>query len=362
MVSTALQQCTAVQCSTPGQHRMPLRGSRPGVAAATRSNAAGVLRGQPHPSARRASLLTAPRAASTEVSEGEVQAPESLRCACPPAVQGVLLLSRSRPHNLVPALRPPRRLELPTQEAQAALRLATVRQGRGSAIVIAEVAPGSAPAAAGCRPGQQLLAVSDPVRRNEMWRLDGNSSLRYTRQAIRMRVAGDIVLELTAAPIPEWREAVEAAGAAEQAARQAEEGAGEQQEASAAAEQQAAKEEGQGAASPSVEEGEETMAEVLAQRATLLSDVQRRRARRKAYFEQVRGSRAWQLRWALQSKGGATGAPVPEPATHCPAPATLTPAAAKRAQRHALLRLCGAAVCAAAGGHSGDRLFDWLHR
>ena len=100
------------------------------------------------------------------------------------------------------------------------MQLAAVRQGRGNAVVVSAVAPGSEAAAAGCRPGQQLLAVSDPVRRGESWRLDGNSSLRYVRQAVRMRVAETITLLLTAEPIPEWGAAVAAAREAQRTAAQ----------------------------------------------------------------------------------------------------------------------------------------------
>lgn len=96
-----------------------------------------------------------------------------------------------------------------------------VRQGSGAAIVVAAVEPGSAAAAAGVRPGQQLLAVSDPIRRGEFWQINGQSSLRYVRQAIAMRVADTIALQLTAQPIREWRRAVEASRAAQRAAASA---------------------------------------------------------------------------------------------------------------------------------------------
>ena len=115
-------------------------------------------------------------------------------------------------------LPPLHRLELPTEDVQANVRLMGVRQGRGAAIVIAAVEPGSAAAAAGVRPGQQLLAVSDPIRRGEFWQINGQSSLRYVRQAISMRVADSIALQLTAQPIREWRRAIEASRAAQRAA------------------------------------------------------------------------------------------------------------------------------------------------
>ncbi|KAL4458877.1 hypothetical protein ABPG75_013742 [Micractinium tetrahymenae] len=114
-------------------------------------------------------------------------------------------------------------VELPTADVQCSVQLMSVLKGRGAAIVVSGVEPGSAAAAAGVRTGQQLLAVSDPIRRTEMWELNAQASLRYTRQAIRMRVADSIVLRLTAQPIREWAEVVAAqrAAAAAQRAQQA---------------------------------------------------------------------------------------------------------------------------------------------
>ncbi|KAI7840903.1 hypothetical protein COHA_005431 [Chlorella ohadii] len=113
------------------------------------------------------------------------------------------------------------KLELPTEDVQSNVRLMGVRQGSGAAIVVAAVEPGSVAAAAGVRPGQQLLAVSDPIRRGEFWQINSQSSLRYVRQAIAMRVADTIALQLTAQPIREWRRAVEAQRAAQRAAASA---------------------------------------------------------------------------------------------------------------------------------------------
>ncbi|KAL4423193.1 hypothetical protein ABPG77_000326 [Micractinium sp. CCAP 211/92] len=110
-------------------------------------------------------------------------------------------------------------IELPTADVQRSVQLASVLQGRGAAIVVSAVQPGSAASSAGVRCGQQLLAVSDPVRRTEMWELNPQASLRYTRQAIRMRVADSIVLRLTAQPIPEWADLVAAQRAAAAAER-----------------------------------------------------------------------------------------------------------------------------------------------
>ena len=68
----------------------------------------------------------------------------------------------------------------------------------------------------------QLLAVSDPIRRGELWELNSASSVRYVRQAVRMRVADTIALRLTAQPIGEWRDALAAAAAARAATSAAE--------------------------------------------------------------------------------------------------------------------------------------------
>lgn len=58
--------------------------------------------------------------------------------------------------------------------------------GRGQAVIIVGIVPGSAAEAAGLRPGHKVLAVSDP-NRNEMWQLRDRPSLRFVRDAIRMK-------------------------------------------------------------------------------------------------------------------------------------------------------------------------------
>ncbi|KAI3436164.1 hypothetical protein D9Q98_002221 [Chlorella vulgaris] len=105
-------------------------------------------------------------------------------------------------------------IELPSADVKAAVQLARLRQGSGYAIVIAAVKVGSQAAAAGVRPGQALLEISDPIRPREMWKLDESSSLQYVREALRMRVPQTTTLLLSAQPIPEWGQAVAAARAA----------------------------------------------------------------------------------------------------------------------------------------------------
>ena len=88
------------------------------------------------------------------------------------------------------------------------------RQRGGTAIIVQQVAPGSACAAAGVRPGQQLLAISDPIRQSEVWELNGLASIKYVRQAISGRSLETLNVRLSPKPVPEWGQAVEAARAA----------------------------------------------------------------------------------------------------------------------------------------------------
>lgn len=243
---------------------------------------------------------------------------------CSPVCGEAPQLQPTKPRLPTTPAPPCRSLELATADLQASVQLTALQLGRDMAIVVAAVAPGSAAAAAGCKPGQRLLAVSDPVRRGERWRLNGQSSLRYVRQAIRMRVADSIELQLTAQPIPEWRQAVEAARAAARAEAQPPQQP--QAEEPPAPQPAAAEEEPQDLLSnivrasmdASMDGGDAaaqdaaltaagvaaaqklTVAEKLEQRyreqagqppegaARQQTDVERRRQRRKEYFEQVR--------------------------------------------------------------------------
>lgn len=58
------------------------------------------------------------------------------------------------------------------------------RRRGGNAILVYEVAPGSAAAKAGVRPGQQLLAISDPIREREVWDLNGLASLKVRSASV----------------------------------------------------------------------------------------------------------------------------------------------------------------------------------
>lgn len=61
-------------------------------------------------------------------------------------------------------------LELPTADLQRSVQFTALRRPspRGTAILVASVEPGSASAAAGVKPGLELLGLSDPVRVNEV--------------------------------------------------------------------------------------------------------------------------------------------------------------------------------------------------
>jgi hypothetical protein len=48
----------------------------------------------------------------------------------------------------------------------------------------------------GIKPGMKLLAVSDPVRYTEMWRLEDRPSMRIVNDLMRLRVSGSITMEL----------------------------------------------------------------------------------------------------------------------------------------------------------------------
>lgn len=89
-----------------------------------------------------------------------------------------------------------RALTLPKADAASALTLDLIPEGRGQAVVVVAVAPGSAAEAAGVTPGCKILAVSDP-NRGELWELKDRPSLRFVRDALRMRQGPtvDIVLQ-----------------------------------------------------------------------------------------------------------------------------------------------------------------------
>jgi hypothetical protein len=93
----------------------------------------------------------------------------------------------------------PLRVTLRTAEARATLRFDESRSPaapRAVRIIVSAVAPGSEAAEAGVRAGDRLLALSDPVRASAMWDLNDKASLRFVRDALRLRVASDVTLLL----------------------------------------------------------------------------------------------------------------------------------------------------------------------
>ena len=91
---------------------------------------------------------------------------------------------------------PPLRVSLRTSEARASLRFAELRAGRATVVAVSAVADESEAWAAGVRPGDQLTAISDPVRPSVLWELADSASLRFVRDALRLRVSPSIELQL----------------------------------------------------------------------------------------------------------------------------------------------------------------------
>ncbi|PRW57053.1 glutamate receptor-interacting [Chlorella sorokiniana] len=105
-------------------------------------------------------------------------------------------------------------LELPTDDFQKNVTLTALKRKRGgTAIIVQEVEAGSASEAAGVRPGQQLLGLSDTLRSGEVWELNGLASLKYVRQMVDGRAAASISVRLTGEPLPEYQQALAAARA-----------------------------------------------------------------------------------------------------------------------------------------------------
>jgi len=89
-----------------------------------------------------------------------------------------------------------RRLELETREAQASLTFEVVRSKDGQAVALSGVREGSEAWRSGVRRGHRVAAISDPVRTNEMWPLGNTSSGRYVRDALKLRSAPFVRLDI----------------------------------------------------------------------------------------------------------------------------------------------------------------------
>jgi hypothetical protein len=77
------------------------------------------------------------------------------------------------------------------------------QRGSGAAVVLQEVVSGSSAEKAGLRAGQQLLAISDPIRATELMRLNDRPSMNFINTAIRMRRIETVDMEITSAPVME---------------------------------------------------------------------------------------------------------------------------------------------------------------
>mmetsp|Transcript_28172 Transcript_28172/g.71821 ORF Transcript_28172/g.71821 Transcript_28172/m.71821 type:complete len:268 (-) Transcript_28172:332-1135(-) len=85
---------------------------------------------------------------------------------------------------------------LPTQIAERNIQLEVVPLGKGQAIVVSKVEAGSEAAQAGIVRGQKLVGLSDPVRDTEVWDMGDRPSLRFVRDAMKLRRQGQIQLVL----------------------------------------------------------------------------------------------------------------------------------------------------------------------
>lgn len=90
---------------------------------------------------------------------------------------------------------PPLRVEIDTVGARQSIRLDVAPMGYGQAIVVVGVAGGSEAEEVGVRAGLRLTAISDPIRRSEVWRLQDRPSLKNVRELLKMRSADTIELE-----------------------------------------------------------------------------------------------------------------------------------------------------------------------
>lgn len=185
-------------------------------------------------------------------------------------------------------------VEIPTSEAQSALKFSAVRVGGGKAIIIEAVAIGSEAEEAGIRPGQQLLSLSDPIRPQERWTLNDRASLRYIRDAVRMRRAPFIMLELSLTPLREWQDDNEGAVYTSESDSNESETVGEEQDLLSAVAAEAAANLSPISSLDSMDLPGSTAPGTIGERLqrnynksnTGMTDVERRVEKRKEYFEQ----------------------------------------------------------------------------
>jgi hypothetical protein len=90
----------------------------------------------------------------------------------------------------------PLRVTLRTAEARGTLRFAESRQRAACHVIVSAVGTDSEAQRAGVRPGDRVLSMSDPVRPSVLWTLNDKASVRFVRDALRLRVAADVTLVL----------------------------------------------------------------------------------------------------------------------------------------------------------------------
>ena len=90
-------------------------------------------------------------------------------------------------------------MTLRTKEARQTLRFTEGRVGANKVVLVEAVATGSEAFALGIRPGDRVVALSDPVRDAVQWTLSANdASLRFVRDAMRLRISPDLTIVLEA--------------------------------------------------------------------------------------------------------------------------------------------------------------------
>ncbi|KAL6764706.1 hypothetical protein V8C86DRAFT_2468547 [Haematococcus lacustris] len=103
-----------------------------------------------------------------------------------PAVQNATTSEVSRPLSVW----------LASRLVEQTVRLEVIPEGKGQAVIVVEVVPGSPAAQAGVVRGQKLVGISDPVRDSEVWQMSDRPSLRFVKDTLKMRRMGQTQLVL----------------------------------------------------------------------------------------------------------------------------------------------------------------------
>ncbi|KAK9811321.1 hypothetical protein WJX72_001761 [[Myrmecia] bisecta] len=176
-------------------------------------------------------------------------------------------------------------VRLPVNETKAALRFDSVPDGKQTAVIVTAVANDSAAQQAGIVPGQKLLAISDPIRYTEMMKLNDAPSIRFVREALRLRRAETIDLVLTSKPL------VTAAQPRQQASKDTQPEDGAASASNTASLEAVLQAQPGGDGDSSADSSGQTIAERLQQQygeqASRTSPQQRRMQRRKEYMDQA---------------------------------------------------------------------------